>query len=58
MNLSRETPEVRIRTILRHVSSLTSCGLSRKPLKDEEFNLFADADLDNLAKKMLPVILF
>jgi hypothetical protein len=50
-NLSRETPDDRIRTILQHVSSLNSCGLSRKPLKDEEFNLFTDADLENLAKK-------
>ena len=57
-NLSRETPDDRIPTILQHASSLNLCGLSRKPLKDEEFNLFADADLDKLAKNMLPVILF
>ena len=50
-NLSSETPEVRIRTIWRHVSSLNSCGFSRKPLKDEEFNRFTDADLEDLAKK-------
>jgi len=50
-NLSRATPDDRIRTILQHVSSLNSCGLSRKPPKDEEFNLSTDADLENLAKK-------
>jgi len=57
-NLSRATPDDRIRTILQHVSSLNSCGLSRKPPKDEEFNLSTDADLENLAKNMLRVILF
>ena len=50
-NLSKEKPDVRIRTFLQHVASFNQCGLKRQPLKDDEVNLLTDADLDNLLYK-------
>jgi len=52
-NLSKETPDVRIRTFLKHISSLNAYWREQQPLKDQDFNLLTKAEIENLLENYL-----